>query len=69
MPNYDICNEYEFEYAANITTKSGRVMYYCEVEADNDEDALKVFAEFFQYDYPSEKIAAIDIVEKRKREI
>lgn len=64
MPTYDINGEYKYSYTAEITTKNGESCYYCEVEADNDEDAIAVFREFFLYDFPNEQIDTIEITEK-----
>ena len=69
MPTYDINNEYKYQYAAEITTEQDEVYYYCEVEADRDEDAIAVFREFFLYDFPNETIKDIKITEKIERDI
>jgi hypothetical protein len=69
MPKYDISNEYRYQYAAEITTEQDEVYFYCEVEADRDEDAEAVFREFFLYDFPNETIKNVKIVEKIEREI
>ena len=64
MPTYDISRDYKYSYTAEIIAKNGEKYYYCEVEADNDDDAIAVFREFFLYDFPNEQIDKVEITEK-----
>ena len=56
---------FDYEYVM-IVLSENNYLYPMNIEADFDEAAFSVTREFFEDDYPEEKIALIYCIDKRR---